>query len=161
MKGPGDSVVAGDRASRRADRGASEASQAKGSPIGADWVLMLGSVGGFFAVAAGAFGAHALQGIYSPERMAVHGTAVQYHFWHSLALLALGAFWRAEGPTRWLAVTAACWVAGIVLFSGSLYLLSATQIRWLGFVTPVGGVLLLTGWLLLAVDRARAIRAVR
>lgn len=128
---------------------------------GADWVLFLGSVGGFLAVAAGAFGAHALKEIYSVEQMAVHNTAVQYHFWHSLALLGLAAFWRCEGPTRWLPAAATCWVAGIVLFSGSLYLLGATQIRWLGFVTPFGGVLLLAGWALIVLDRAQAIRASR
>jgi uncharacterized membrane protein YgdD (TMEM256/DUF423 family) len=124
-------------------------------------VLMLGSVGGFLAVAAGAFGAHALKGIYSAEQMAVYNTAVQYHFWHSLALLGLAATWRCVGPTRWLVAAATCWVAGIGLFSGSLYLLSATQVRWLGFVTPFGGVSLLAGWLLMALDRAQAIRASR
>jgi uncharacterized membrane protein YgdD (TMEM256/DUF423 family) len=128
---------------------------------GADWVLLLASVAGFLAVTAGAFGAHALKGIFGAEQMAVYSTAVQYHFWHSLALLGLGALWRCAGPTRWLVAAATCWVAGIVLFSGSLYLLSVTQLRWLGFVTPFGGVSLLAGWLLLGLDRAQAIRASR
>lgn len=136
-------------------------SPSRGCSTGADWVLLLGSIAGFIAVAAGAFGAHALKGAYSAEQMAVYNTAVQYQIWHSLALLGLGAFWRYAGPTRWLVAAATCWVAGIALFSGSLYLLSATQVRWLGFVTPFGGVSLLAGWLLMALDRARAIRGSR
>ena len=73
-------------------------------------MLLLGSIAGFLAVAAGAFGAHALKDAYSAEQMAVYNTAVQYHFWHSLALLGLGAFWRYAGPTRWLVAAATCWV---------------------------------------------------
>lgn len=161
MREPRDLVATSERAAGRVDRVEWSSPQAKRCPAGAEWALVLASVGGFLAVAAGAFGAHALKGIYSAEQMALYGTAVQYHFWHSLALFGLGGLWRSVEPTRWLAAAAVCWVAGIVLFSGSLYLLSATQIRWLGFITPFGGVLLLAGWLLLVLDRARAIRASR
>ena len=97
----------------------------------------------FLAVALGAFGAHALKATLESHGMTdVWNKAVLYHFIHAIALLAL-ALYRGEasrGP-GWL------FVAGIVLFSGSLYLMAATNIRWLGAVTPLGGLCFLAGWL--------------
>ena len=97
----------------------------------------------FLAVALGAFAAHGLKARLSPEMMAVFETGVRYHVYHALALLALGA---ARGPDRagW------CFVAGIALFSGSLYLLALTGERRLGMITPIGGVLFLAGWAIFA-----------
>jgi uncharacterized membrane protein YgdD (TMEM256/DUF423 family) len=109
----------------------------------------LGSILAAAAVAAGAFGAHALKGRLSPEMLAVFETGVRYQLVHALALLAVA--WAA---TRWRspAIAAAGWLfaAGIVLFSGSLYALCVTGARGLGVVTPLGGVAFIAGWLALA-----------
>ena len=109
----------------------------------------LGSLLALIAVALGAFAAHGLKSRLDPAMLATFETGVRYHMYHSLALLAVG--WAA---TRWpgAAVNASGWlfVAGIVLFSGSLYALSLTGVRWLGAVTPLGGLAFLTGWLSLA-----------
>lgn len=111
------------------------------------WIL--GACFGLLAVAAGAFGAHALRERLSERMLDVFETAARYQMYHALALLAAG--WAAE---RWPGGTAvaAGWmfVVGIVVFSGSLYLLSLTGIRWLGAITPVGGAAFLVGWALLA-----------
>lgn len=111
------------------------------------WIL--GSLFALLAVAAGAFGAHGLRGRLSPEMLAVFETAARYQMYHALALLA--AAWGVE---RWGggAPVAAGWAfaVGIVVFSGSLYLLTLTGVRWLGAVTPLGGVAFLAGWAALA-----------
>ena len=111
---------------------------------------VLGSVSAFVAVLAGAFGAHTLRTRIAPELLAVFETGARYHMYHALALL--GVAWAAS---QWPSppVRAAGWlfVAGTVLFSGSLYVLSLTGMRWLGAVTPVGGVLFLGGWIALAI----------
>ena len=105
----------------------------------------LGAVSALLAVALGAFGAHALRGRLSAEMLSVFEVGVRYHMYHALALLAVG--WAS---TRWPVgpVTAAGWlfVAGTVIFSGSLYLLCLTGARWLGAITPLGGLALLLGW---------------
>jgi uncharacterized membrane protein YgdD (TMEM256/DUF423 family) len=101
------------------------------------------------AVAAGAFGAHGLRGRLDPDMLAVFETAARYQMYHALALLFVG--WAAA---RWPAGQAplAGWlfVAGIVLFSGSLYVLALSGVRWLGAVTPFGGLCFLAGWVVLA-----------
>jgi len=98
------------------------------------------------AVALGAFGAHGLKDRLTPELLAVFEVGVRYQFYHGLALLAcsLGpaALWR--GP--WMGRACWAWLAGIVIFSGSLYLLSVSGQRWLGAITPIGGVAFLLGW---------------
>lgn len=111
--------------------------------------LLLGSIAGALAVAVGAFGAHALRGRVGEEMLSAFEIGARYHMYHALALLAVA--WvssRWPGPV----VNTAGWlfVAGIVLFSGSLYLLALTGQRWLGAVTPLGGLCLLGGWILLA-----------
>ena len=112
--------------------------------------LMAGAVAMFMAVALGAFGAHALKARLAPDMAAVWQTAVQYHAWHALALLATGVL-LAQDPARSLLGTAGwLFVAGIVLFSGSLYLLALTGTRGLGAVTPIGGVAWLAGWAVFA-----------
>ncbi len=109
----------------------------------------VGSFLAFLAVAAGAFGAHALRARVSPDLLATFEVGVRYHMYHALALLAVA--WTS---TRWpgTLVTVSGWlfVLGIVIFSGSLYLLSLTGIRWLGAITPIGGVAFLAGWVCLA-----------
>ena len=101
------------------------------------------------AVAAGAFGAHALRERLTPDLLAVFETGARYHMYHALALI--GVAWAT---TRWPVglVTLAGWlfVVGIVVFSGSLYLLALTGARWLGAITPLGGLALLAGWVALA-----------
>jgi uncharacterized membrane protein YgdD (TMEM256/DUF423 family) len=100
-------------------------------------------------VGLGAFGAHALKARLAPEMLAVYETGVRYQLTHALALLAVGyACTRWPGP----AVTASGWlfVAGTLLFSGSLVVLSLTGVRWLGAITPLGGVAWLAAWLCLA-----------
>jgi uncharacterized membrane protein YgdD (TMEM256/DUF423 family) len=109
----------------------------------------LGAVFAFLAVALGAFGAHALRGHFAPVRLDVWETAVHYQMYH-----ALGLFAAAWACSRWpgRAARGAGWllVVGIVLFSGSLYLLVLTGQRWLGFITPFGGLAFLGAWALLA-----------
>jgi uncharacterized membrane protein YgdD (TMEM256/DUF423 family) len=112
--------------------------------------LLLGAVACMLAVGLGAFGAHALRGKLTADMLAIYQTAVQYHFWHALGLLAIGLVaihLPASVPLRW-----AGWLmlAGILLFSGSLYVLATTGLRWLGAVTPLGGLAFIAGWALLA-----------
>ena len=112
--------------------------------------LFLAAVALFIAVAAGAFGAHTLGRQIGPEGLAVWQTAVQYHAWHGLALFGVGLLMRATPARRGLAVAGWLFVAGIALFSGSLYLLAATGSSAFGVITPVGGVAFLAGWATLA-----------
>jgi len=109
----------------------------------------LGALAAGLGVAAGAFGAHGLRGRLSPEMLAIFETGVRYHLIHALALLATAwAASRWESPA--LPWAGGLFAAGILLFSGSLYLLASTGVRWLGAVTPVGGLAFLLGWALLA-----------
>ena len=107
---------------------------------------LAGSLSAFLAVAAGAFGAHALRARLAPDLLAVFETAARYQMYHALALLAVAwAVTRfAPGPIR---VAGWLFIGGTVLFSGSLYLLALTGTRWLGAITPLGGLLFLAGWL--------------
>ena len=109
----------------------------------------IGCAFGFLAVALGAFGAHALRGRLDADMLAAFEVGVRYQMYHALALLAVG--WAC---TRWpgTLVTASGWlfVAGTAVFSGSLYALSLSGVRWLGAITPIGGLALLAGWLCLA-----------
>jgi len=111
---------------------------------------MLGSVSGGLAVAAGAFGAHALQGRVDEDLLAVFETGARYQMYHALALLAVA--WVASRRPQSRAVGVAGWsfVAGSLVFSGSLYILALSGVRWWGAVTPLGGVTLLVGWAALA-----------
>lgn len=113
------------------------------------WILATAGLLIALATISGAFGAHALQGTLSPERLDVYETAVRYQFFHALGLLAIGLAARAvDAPMlRWSAILV---VVGIVLFSGSIYALSFGAPRLLGIVTPVGGVALIAGWIVFA-----------
>lgn len=117
------------------------------------WVL--GSLFGLLAVAAGAFGAHALRDRLSAEMLAVFETGARYQMYHALALLVVG--WAAgEWPGSAASLAGWLFAMGIVIFSGSLYLLSLTGVRWLGAITPLGGVALLAGWAALGWAALRA-----
>jgi len=113
-----------------------------------------GALMAFVAVAAGAFGAHALRTRLSPESLAVFETGVRYQMYHALALIA--AAWVATRAPGTLAQWAGwLFIVGIVFFSGSLYTLALTGIRWMGAITPLGGVAFLAGWLCLALAMRR------
>ena len=113
--------------------------------------LLTAAVNGFLAVALGAFGAHGLGARLSADLMANYQTAAQYHFHHALALLGV-ALLSLQFPDAALPKASGClFLAGIVLFSGSLYLLALTGARWLGAITPIGGLGFLGGWLCLCV----------
>jgi uncharacterized membrane protein YgdD (TMEM256/DUF423 family) len=116
----------------------------------------LGAISALVAVAAGAFGAHALRARLTPEYLAVFETAARYQMYHALGLLAV-----AWAVTRWPGslVDWAGWLfaGGTVLFSGSLYVLALTGTRWIGVITPLGGVAFLAGWLCLALAVMRAL----
>lgn len=106
------------------------------------------------AVAAGAFGAHALKNVLSAERLETWQTAVQYHAWHALGLMLIALI----GVQFDLVVTwpASLILAGIVIFSGSLYALCLSGLGWLGAITPIGGVAFIAGWVLLAIQVLKA-----
>jgi len=111
--------------------------------------FLLGSISGIIAVAAGAFGAHSLRDRLAADLLAVFETGARYQIYHALALLL-----TAWAVTRWpgTLTVAAGWlfVAGTLIFSGSLYALGLSGVRWLGAITPLGGVAFLAGWLCLA-----------
>ena len=107
-----------------------------------------GSAAMFLAVALGAFGAHALKAVLSDEMKAVFETGVRYQTYHALGLFA-AAWLGSRFPSRFVSAAGACFMGGIILFSGSLYALSLTGIRKFGAVTPLGGLLFLIGWTLL------------
>jgi uncharacterized membrane protein YgdD (TMEM256/DUF423 family) len=121
----------------------------------------VGAVLGGLSVALGAFAAHGLKarfadltsGDFQPRE--IFDLAVRYHAVHALAILF--ASMMVQPAVRWRVVSASCWafLIGVVFFSGSLYLLATTGVRWLGAVTPIGGVALLAGWVLLAVAALR------
>jgi len=108
------------------------------------WV-QVAAISGMLAVVAGAFGAHGLKARVGAEQLGAWSTAAQYHLLHSVVLLALGLFAAYSG--RSVKIPASLFCAGMLLFSGSIYLLVLTKIRWLGPVTPIGGLFLILGWL--------------
>jgi uncharacterized membrane protein YgdD (TMEM256/DUF423 family) len=115
------------------------------------WLLLAGSINMFLAVALGAFGAHAVKTSLPPDLMAVFQTGNQYHFYHALGLLAVGFAAGLFRGSRLIRLSGVFILTGLVLFSGSLYVLSLTGQRWIGMITPIGGTALLAGWLLMAV----------
>ena len=110
--------------------------------------LAASAISGFLAVALGAFGAHALKQRLSADMLAVYETAVQYHFYHTLALLAVAVL--MAGGAQGLKLSAVLFLVGTLIFSGSLYALALSGVKILGAVTPIGGLLLLAGWACLA-----------
>lgn len=112
--------------------------------------FVLGCFFAFMAVALGAFAAHALKSRLAPDLMAIFEVGVRYHMYHAFALFAV-AWAYGRWPETTFSIPGLLFSAGIVLFSGSLYILSLTGLRWLGAVTPIGGLCFLLGWFFLAV----------
>ncbi|AYC28776.1 DUF423 domain-containing protein [Paenisporosarcina cavernae] len=115
--------------------------------------IIAGAVNAFLAVALGAFGAHALKEKLSEKYLAIWETAVQYQMFHAVALLVIGVLLSTSllGPVSSLNWAGYLLLAGIIIFSGSLYVLSLTGIGVLGAITPIGGVAFLAGWVMLIV----------
>ena len=109
--------------------------------------LLWGSLNAFLAVALGAFGAHGLKHLVTEAALQTWNTATQYHFYHALALILIGMLIKDYPKAN---ISGRLMLAGIFLFSGSLYMLALTQIKILGAITPLGGVCFLLGWLWLA-----------
>ena len=119
--------------------------------------IAIGAVSGCLAVAAGAFGAHALRARLGADMLDVFQTGVTYQMYHALALIGVGillARFSSDG-SAWLSVSGWLFLAGSILFSGSLYLLALSGTPWLGAITPLGGVAFLVGWLALAIGVLR------
>ena len=113
--------------------------------------LLFGALAAFTGVGLGAFGAHGLKAILSPEMLDVYKTGVNYQMWHALGLLFI-ALIQQHTPASKLLHWAGCLMAGgIVLFSGSLYCLAIMNIKWLGMITPLGGLAFLIAWLLIII----------
>lgn len=110
--------------------------------------IALGSAFGLLSVAFGAFGAHALRPRLTTEQLTVFQTGVQYQMYHALALFGLGIWLRVQPAKPWLSTAGWLFVLGIVLFSGSLYILTLTKQRKFGAITPLGGLAMIVGWLL-------------
>ena len=111
---------------------------------------LAGALSAFIAVAAGAFGAHALRAKLAPDLLAVFETGARYQMYHALALIAVA--WAANHwPGTAVRAAGLLFIGGTVLFSGSLYLLALTGARWLGAITPLGGLLFLAGWAALGI----------
>jgi uncharacterized membrane protein YgdD (TMEM256/DUF423 family) len=117
--------------------------------------LFLGAISALVGVGMGAFGAHGLKAILSPEMLTVYQTGVTYQMWHALGLMGI-ALMRQQIPESKLLIWAG-WLMfiGILVFSGSLYLLVLLDLKWLGMITPVGGVSFILSWLLIAIFAAQ------
>ncbi|MCB1985436.1 MAG: DUF423 domain-containing protein [Nitrosomonas sp.] len=111
----------------------------------------MGAVNTFLCIALGAFGAHGLKNILSSEMLTIFHTGVQYHFYHALGLLFIGLLLVNFAKSRLIELSGWFMLLGIILFSVSLYLLSLTEIRALGMITPFGGVSFLIAWAILAI----------
>jgi uncharacterized membrane protein YgdD (TMEM256/DUF423 family) len=121
--------------------------------------LFLGALSALIGVGMGAFGAHGLKSIISPEMLAVYQTGVTYQMWHALGLIGIAAIHQQAPASKLLRWAGWLMFIGILLFSGSLYLLVLLNLNWLGMITPIGGVSFLTAWLLITVFAAKNTRA--
>ena len=108
--------------------------------------ILLGSANAALAVILGAFGAHALKTKLSEQMLSVYQTGIQYHFYHALGLVLLGILVLNLPPSNWLKASGLLMLLGILLFSGSLYALALSNIRWLGAITPLGGLAFIAAW---------------
>jgi uncharacterized membrane protein YgdD (TMEM256/DUF423 family) len=113
-------------------------------------IIAIAAINGFLSVALGAFAAHGLRARLAPDMLAIFQTGVQYQMYHALAMFGVGLLCMQVNDSALLRASAWAFLAGIVVFSGSLYILSLSGIRWLGAITPIGGVGFIVGWLLLA-----------
>jgi uncharacterized membrane protein YgdD (TMEM256/DUF423 family) len=122
--------------------------------MGKTW-LLIGSIMGFLSVAGGAFGAHALKARVSTEMIEVFTTGTRYLMLHAVALLAVGVLADRMAGTS-LSVAGWTFTVGTLIFTGSLWVLAGTGTRWLGAITPIGGLTLLVGWAALAMAVAKS-----
>ncbi len=119
--------------------------------------IFIAGISGMLTVAFGAMGAHALKAVITPEYLQVYEKAVLYQLFHTLGLLVIGILVQTN-PSRYLRWSGNFFIAGVVLFSGSLYFLATKSLigiegmRWIGAITPLGGISFIAGWLLLAVS---------
>ena len=111
-------------------------------------ILVTAALSLALAVIIGAFGAHGLKSRLSPEMMDIYKTGVEYHFYHALGLLLVGIL-SVQMPSSIMNLSALFLFLGIVIFSGSLYVLAMSGIKWIGAITPIGGLCFITGWILL------------
>ena len=107
--------------------------------------IFWGALFGLSGVMIGAFGAHGLKALLTADQLAIYHTGVDYQFVHALALLLLGALAQHQTPKAWQ-LAATLFIAGVFIFSGSLYLLALTDTSWLGAITPIGGMSFIAGW---------------
>lgn len=122
-------------------------------------LIAAGAALGALSVIAGAFGAHSLKNLLPTDQMQVYDTAVKYQVYHSIALVGAGLLYKNYNNRNFIR-GGVCFVIGIALFSGSLYILSTSslynlQANWIGIITPLGGLLMITGWLLLLIGILR------
>ncbi|MDO9138712.1 MAG: DUF423 domain-containing protein [Methylobacter sp.] len=117
--------------------------------------LLLGALSALVGVAMGAFGAHGLKAILSPELLTIYQTGATYQMYHALGLIAIALFHRQAPDSKLLHWAGWLMFIGILLFSGSLYLLALLNLKWLGMITPLGGVCFITAWLLLSIFAAK------
>jgi len=117
--------------------------------------LLLGALSALVGVAMGAFGAHGLKAILSPELLTIYQTGATYQMYHALGLIAIALFHQQAPDSRLLHWGGWLMFAGIVLFSGSLYVLALLNLKWLGMITPLGGVCFIAAWLLLSIFAAK------
>ncbi|MEE9345524.1 MAG: DUF423 domain-containing protein [Methylococcales bacterium] len=113
--------------------------------------MLIGIISSALGVAFGAFGAHGLKQLLSTSSLQIYQTGVDYQMWHSLALILIGLSLQCLKTSRLLMISSWLMLSGIILFSGSLYLFAITEIRWLGMITPIGGVSFLIAWILFAI----------
>lgn len=113
--------------------------------------FVLGALAGALGIALGAFGAHALKTMVGSDLLTVFETGVRYQMYHALALLAVGLA-AQRWPGTWIQAAGWLFAAGIVIFSGSLYVMTFTGVKWLGAITPLGGVAFILGWIALALS---------
>jgi uncharacterized membrane protein YgdD (TMEM256/DUF423 family) len=118
--------------------------------------LILGGINAALVVMLGAFGAHGLKARLTAEMLAVYQTGVHYHLFHALGLLVVGLVASQIADSVWLKWSGWLMLAGIILFSGSLYVLSVSGMRWLGMVTPFGGVAFIAAWIVFVIAVARS-----
>ena len=113
--------------------------------------LITSAILGGLAVVCGAFGAHGLKARVDAELLAVFEVGVRYHMYHAIAMLAVAAAFTKLWSSAWTPAACTAWLVGVIIFSGSLYLLTLTGLRWLGAITPIGGVALILGWVFVAI----------
>ncbi len=118
-------------------------------------ILTIAAISGLSAVILGAFGAHALKGIISPEMLETYKTGIQYHFYHTFALATVGILMNFT-PSKALKWSAYLFMTGLVLFSGSLYIMAISGIKALGVITPIGGTSWIAAWILLIIHCSKS-----